>query len=275
MFTIACHTWGFPDLTLSEALGTMARLGFRSADIAPGQGLALTRAVRQPRAAANEIRADLALFNLSLSDLFLLLPRISTNDAERRQREIDTFSALMPFAQALGTPGVTVSPGVIHNAEDDATAWVRTVEALAVMRDAAQAAGLAFSFAPHVDSMATTPERARLLLDALDGVSLTLDWPSLVYSGARHDEIAALIPRARHIQVRGAAKGQLQAVGERSRVDLPRLAADCFTHGYQGAVSISLLAEAGRHRVTKVKPIAEATRLRDALREAREAAAKL
>jgi len=266
----ACHTWSFPDLTLTEALGTIARLGFRRADIAPGQGLAITRAVRQPRAAAAEIRADLALYNLTLSDLFLMLPRISTDDNARRTREIETFAALLPFARELGVPGVTVSPGVIHAPDDDPAAWERAVGALTQMRDAARDAGVPFSIAPHVDSMATTPERARRLLEALDGVTLTLDWASLTYAGARHDEIAALIRHSRHMQVRGAAKGQLQASGDRSKIDLARLLEDAIINGYEGTIAVSLLGEAGRHRVTKLSPAAETARLRDALRDARD-----
>ncbi len=33
MIEFACHTWTFNDLTVPEALGTIARLGFRYADI--------------------------------------------------------------------------------------------------------------------------------------------------------------------------------------------------------------------------------------------------
>jgi sugar phosphate isomerase/epimerase len=271
MIEFACHTWTFPDLTLSEAIGTTARLGFRRIDIAYAQGAALTRAIRQPRAAAAEIRADLALYALEVSDLFLMLPRISTDDAERRAADIAAFTGALPFALELGVPGITVSPGVVHPPEQDAAAWERALAALTEMQAAARAAGVALSIAPHVDSMTATPERARQIVSAIDGMMLTLDWASLTYGGARHEEIAALLRHARHIQVRGAAKGQLQATLERSRIDPARLLEDAVIAGYDRAIAISLLGEAGRHRVAKVTPAHEAARLRDALREARDA----
>jgi sugar phosphate isomerase/epimerase len=271
MIEFACHTWTFPDLTLSEAIGTIARLGFRRIDIAYTQGAALTRAARQPRAAAAEIRADLDIYALAISDLFLMLPRISTNDAERRAADIAIFSAALPFALELGVPGITVSPGVVHSPEQDAAAWERTLDALGQMSQAARAAGVPLSFAPHVDSMTPTVERARQLVTAIDGLQITLDWASLTYSGARHEEIAGLLRHARHIQTRGAAKGQLQTTVERSRIDGARLLEDAIVAGYDRAIAVSLLGEAGRHRVARVMPAAEAARLRDALREARDA----
>ncbi|MBK8022386.1 MAG: sugar phosphate isomerase/epimerase [Chloroflexi bacterium] len=272
MIEFACHTWSFPDLTLTEALGTIARLGFRRVDIGGGQGLNLTEAARKPRAVAAEVLADLALYNLTLSDLFLMLPRISVADEERRTKEIETFKALLPFAAALGAPGITISPGVAHNLAEDPAALDRTTDSLRAMIAAARDARLALSFAPHVDSMAATPDAARTLLDAVDGLSLTLDWASLIYAGARHEEITSLVRRSRHMQVRSAAKGQLQTTLERSKIDLPRLIEGLLLAGYEGTVTISLIQSAGQHRVAKINPVSEAAALRDALREARDAA---
>jgi sugar phosphate isomerase/epimerase len=271
MIELACHTWSFPDLTLTEALGTIARLGFRRADIGGGQGLNLTQAARNPRAVAAEVKADLALYNLSISDLFLMLPRISIADEERRLKEVETFKALLPFAAELGTPGITVSPGVIHNLEEDPAAQERTVESLTMMTAAAQAMNIPVSITPHVDSMATTPAGARALLNTVKGLTLTLDWASLTYGGAKHDDITALFPRTRHMQVRGAAKGQLQATLERNKIDWLRLMEDSIIAGYDGTLAVSLIQSAGRHRVAKINPLTEAAALRDILRAERDA----
>lgn len=270
MIEISCHTWSFPDLTLTEALGTMARLGFRRADIGGGQGLNLAQAARQPRAVATEVKAELALYNLSLGDLLLMLPRISLADDERRLKEVETFKALVPFAAELGTPGITVSPGVAHNLEEDPTAFDRTVESLKAMTAAASEAGLAISITPHVDSMATTPADVRKLLDAVEGLKLTLDWASLVYNGAKYEDIAALMSRSRHMQVRGAAKGQLQLGMDRNKIDLARLVEDAIIAGYEGSITVSLIHSAGRHRVAKINHLNEAASLRDAVKAARD-----
>src|SRR5690242_4304317 len=104
MLEFACHTWAFTDLTLPEALGTIARIGFRCVDIGSGANLNTARAAENPARAAAEIRADLELFNLHLTDLYLMHPRISLADEDKRQREIDLFKSLVPFAAALGVP---------------------------------------------------------------------------------------------------------------------------------------------------------------------------
>ncbi len=102
----SCHTWAFHDLTLVEALGTIGRLGFRYADIGTGAGFPTNRAVAQPKRAAAEIRDELVINNLQLADLYLMLPRISSDDEERRRKDLDLFKALLPFAAELKAPGV-------------------------------------------------------------------------------------------------------------------------------------------------------------------------
>src|SRR5690606_16812592 len=128
MIEFSCHTWAFNDLTLPEALGTIARLGFRYVDIGSGPNLNAANAARNPRRAAAEIRDDLQTFNLRLSDVYIMLPRISLADDERRDKDIDLFKSLVPFAAALETPGITVSSGLAH--PDDEAAFERTAESL-------------------------------------------------------------------------------------------------------------------------------------------------
>src|SRR3954470_16928793 len=93
MIEFSCHTWTFNDLTVPDALGTIARLGFRCADI----GLAAPKPLANPQRAAQEIKNDLALYRLKLTDLYLMLPRISLADEERRSRDLESFTALLPF----------------------------------------------------------------------------------------------------------------------------------------------------------------------------------
>jgi sugar phosphate isomerase/epimerase len=129
---LACHTWVFNDLTLPEALGTIARLGFRYVDIGTGAHINAQRAATEPQKAAAEICAELEAFNLDLSDVYLMLPRISLADEDRRRKEIDLYKALIPFVQLLGTPGVSLSPGLAHP-DDDIAAYERARDALREM----------------------------------------------------------------------------------------------------------------------------------------------
>lgn len=295
MFTLACHSWGFPDLTLPESLGTMARAGFRAVDIGSGPGLNTLRAAEKPRALAEEIRADLRLYDLRVSDLYLMLPRISLGgtpaDDERREREIGLFKALLPFAQALGVPGITVSPGIAlpptiaplpaadasstpapQTAPADAPAspFDMSAAALREMLAAAQQAGIPLSFEPHLDSVAPTPAAALRLLDAVPGLSLTLDWAEMACQNVPHEAITALLPQARHLHIRQAARGKLGVPFDKGTLDLGRVVQALADARYTGALTIEILAVAGRHGSQRVAPLSEAARLRDALRERRD-----
>lgn len=253
---IACHTWNFHDLMLPEAFGTIARLGFRCVDIAPSPA----KAAANPRRMAAEILDDLNTYRLRVTDLLILLPRISLADS--CEKDVETFAALLPLATELRAPGVTVSPGVQQ--ED---AFERVCGALAAMVAAGKAAGLRVSIEAQPDSMAQTPEAALRLLDAVPGLELTLDWANFVYQRAAHEAIAALLPRTRHVQIRQAAPGKLQTPFEQGKIDLGRVVEALVSANYGGAVCVELVNVAGRHGIVAVSPARESARLRDALRD--------
>lgn len=267
MIEFACHTWAFSDLTLTEALGTIARLGFRCADIGSGPNLNAPRAAADPQRAAADIKGDLALFNLRLSDLYLLLPRISLADDDKRQKDLDLYRALIPFAQALGAPGITLSPGLAH-AADDGDARDRAVAALREMLRLGQDAGLRVSVEPHADSLAQTPDGALRLLKEVPGLALTLDWAQLVAQGAAEADIRTLLPHTRHIQLRQAAKGKPQTPFEGGRIDVARVLDALYHADYRGVVCVEYMSAPG---FAPVDTLSESARLRDALRAARDA----
>ena len=267
----ACHTWAFHDQSLTEALGNIARMGFRYVDIVGGPHLDVTRAAQYPQEMAAEIRAQLATFNLQLSDVGLMLLRISLADAEKRRTHITLFKALLPFLLALEVPGLTLSPGLVQ--PGDETAFDRAADALAEMVAAAQTATphLRVSFEPHLDSVAQSPAAARQLLNRIDGLSLTLDWAQMVCQNVPHREIVGLIPHARHIQIRQAARNQLQTPFDRGRIDVARVIRALKDAQYTGVVSVEYLQIKNWHGVVAVNSLVECARMRDALRDARDA----
>lgn len=269
MLEFACHTWAFNELALPEALGTIARLGFRYVDIGSGPQLNAQKAAADPRRVAGEIKADLELFNLRLSDLYLMLPRISVAEEDKRRRDIDLFKALVPFAQALGAPGVTVSPGVIQPAEDE-EAYERTTAALREMMTVVRAAGLALSIEPHMDSMAQQPEAALRLVKDVPGLRLTVDWAHLICQNIHHNEIVKLLPHTRHVQIRQAARAQLQTPFERGRIDIPRVVTALKDARYEGIVCVEYMKMPGWHGMMDVNNLRESARMRDELRKARD-----
>lgn len=269
MFEFACHTWAFNNLTLPEALGTIARLGFRYVDIGSGANLNAARAAANPKAVAAEITGDLAAFNLKVSDLYLMLPRISLDDDEKRESDLNLYQSLLPFAQALGTPGITLSPGLVHPAED-VEAWDRTVAALRQMVKQAQAVELAVSVEPHLDSMAPTPELALRLVNEVRDLKITLDWAHMVCQGLDLDAIKPLLPHVRHVQLRQAARDRLQTPFDEGSLDLNHVFAALRDASYAGVICIEYMKTPGWHGMVDVDSIGESVRLRDALREVRD-----
>jgi sugar phosphate isomerase/epimerase len=263
MIEFSAHSWAFNDLTLTEALGTIARLGFRYADIGSGAHFNPVKAIADGRRVAADIIADLRVYNLKLADVYLLLPRISLADESSRRYEIDQFKAMIPIIRAIGAAGVTLSAGVA--VPDDEDAYKRSVEALMEM---AEAAGddLSIGIEPHVDSVVSTPDTALKLMEDVPGLSLTLDWAQFVQQGFAQDDITRLLPHTRHVHIRQAAQGKLQTAFDAGSIDFPAIMRALQSADYRGVVCIEYL----RSTQTPVNVIRETVKLRDTLRSARK-----
>jgi len=243
-------------------------------DLGSGPHLEINHIAQDPRGEAAAIKQELALFNLQLSDVYLMLPRISLADDKQRQRDIDLFKRMLSFLVALETPGVTLSPGLVHPASDE-DALERTVSALQEMMQAARAATpatrLRVSIEPHMDSMAQTPEQALKILEQVDDLEITLDWAQLICQDVFHDRITTLLPKARHIQIRQAARAQLQTPFDRGRINIQKTVAAIKDADYTGVVCVEYMqTKSDRHGLINVDTVEEAVKMRDALRDARD-----
>lgn len=272
MIAFACHTWGFNDLTLPEALGTIARVGFRHVAIGTGPHLNPTHLANA--STRDDIRqtisADLKTFNLGLADLCVMLPHISLDDASQRQTAAQHFRGALSLARALGAPGITVSPGLVHPADDD-EAWDRTVQALRTMLKAAQDAQIALSILPQAETMASTPEQAQTLLDAVPGLQLTLDWAHLIAQNVKPKDIAPLLAHTRQVHIRQAARNQPQTPFDKGRIKADELLTMLREAAYEGFITLTY-READRERgLREVDTLLEVVTLRDALRQVRDA----
>jgi sugar phosphate isomerase/epimerase len=233
MLQIACHAWAYNNRPLEEAIGTIARLGFRHIDLGSGPHLDPERAATQPNAEAQRIRGLLEANNLILTDLYLMLPYINAPEPRRRAGQIALFERLLPFALALGTPGITISPGIYH-ADGQQHAFARSIPALLHMSQIAEDTDIRLSFEAHMDSSATTPEQAATLLECVPGLSLTLDYAHFFVQGYSLGELAPLLPYTAHVHVRQAVKGRLQTPFDQGRLDLSLLMRDLHTADYRG-----------------------------------------
>ena len=268
LMPIACHAWAYNNLTLEEAAGTIARLGFRHIDLGSGPHLDVNRAAAYPQAEAARITEQLEKFDLTLTDLYLLLPFTNAIDPARREAHLTLFERLVPFAVALGSPGITVTPGLRHKDGQDHS-LARAVPALLRMLQAAEDTDLRISFEPHLDSVAARPEQALLLLDAVPGLSVTLDYAHFVCQGVVRREVAPLIEHIAHVQVRQARRGNLQTAHDDGTINLPDLLQDLYDNGYRGALTVEYMTTFGWHGMKEIGISRETVRTRDALRTIR------
>jgi len=265
---IACHAWAYNNLSLEEALGTIARLGFRHVDLGTGPHLNTDRAAAYPEAEATNILRLLEQLDLTITDLYIMLPRTNAPDPAQREAQLTLFERLVPFALALGTPGITVTPGVIH-ADGADHSLARAVPALLRMVQAIEDTDLRLSFEPHMDSVASRPEQALLLLNAAPGLSITLDYAHFVCQGIVRREIDPLMEHVAHVQVRQAKRGILQTPHDEGTINIQQLLQDLQLHGYRGALTVEYMTTFGWHGMREISINKETVRTRDALRAAR------
>jgi sugar phosphate isomerase/epimerase len=267
--TLSCHTWAFSHVSLKEAVGNIARLGFRSLDLGTGSHWDLMNAARQPRAEASRVRRLLDEFDMTISDLYLLLPHINSPDSAKREGQLLLFQRLVTFAETLGTPGITVSPGILHPDGPDHS-LARAVPTLQRIMDVTEDNDLRISFEPHLDSAAVTPEQAMLLLEAVPGLSLTLDIAHLVKQGIGWRDTKALFEYTAHVHIRQARPDHLQTPYQKGKIDIERLLRDLVKSNYHGVITVEYMRTFGWHGMMKVNVAEEIVQMRDALLDARE-----
>jgi sugar phosphate isomerase/epimerase len=268
MVAIACHAWAFNDRPLEEAVATIARLGFQYIDLGSGSHLNIDRAATQPGPEAAYIRALLEDYKLKLSDLYILLPYINAPDPKQREEQFNLLERLIPFAIALGTPGITVSPGILH--PDGAEhSLARSLPALMRIVEIIEDTDIRLSFEAHMDSPITKPDITLKVLEAIPGLSLTLDYAHFIVQGYKLPDLLPLLPYTAHIHLRQAVKGRLQTPHEQGRLDLAKAWADLQAGNYSGTLTVEYMTTVGWHGMMALNIPQETVKTRDALRQLR------
>jgi len=169
--------------------------------------------------------------------------------------EIVTYARTHP----PGGPGEAFGPGAFEHAVDS---FQRIVEL-------AEDTDLRISIEPHLDSVAATPEKALALLEAVPGLSLTLDWAQFTAQGIAVREIEPLLQHTAHVQVRQAARGRLQTPYHEGTLDLRQALSLLVTNDYRGAISVEFMNRAGWHGLAALDIVRETGLIRDEIRAIR------
>lgn len=271
---LSCADSAFPKLSHDGSLAVISDLGFKAADVCSFTGYRHTPpedVLADPARAADVVNERLQRFWLGVSDMFVILGEsfeaeaLNHPDAAVRDLSLDHFKQYVEFSRRIGSPGITVLPGVAFDGVPVGESMALAAEQLNVRAELAGEAGLHLAFEPHVGSIVETPETALDLIERTPDVGFALDYSHFVHLHIAEDEIDRLLPRTTHFHVRATAPGVIQARTSEGTVDFRRVRDALLALGYDGWFAIEYQWEDGWLDFSRVDCIAETAETRDLL----------
>jgi sugar phosphate isomerase/epimerase len=138
------------------------------------------------------------------------------------------------------------------------------VEYLSRARDIALRHGVQLRFEPHMGSIADTPELALDLVEAVPGLTVTLDVAHFTLQYIPTERVFPLLPHTGHVHVRQARPGTLQVAWDEGGIDFGDLAERLRDAGYTGTMSVEYVC-ADWYGVNRNDTLFETAQARDAL----------
>lgn len=271
---LACADYTFPLLPHDKVLQLIALLEFEGVDIGLFEGrshLWPSREYADLAGSARRLRARLGELGLAAADLFLQLDpefapfAINQPDAGRRRHAREQFARTLEYASALGAHHVTGLPGVEFEGEAPEASWGRAVEELAWRVERAAAHGIVYGVEPHVGSLIPRPDLAARLVGAVPGLTLSLDYTHFTRVGTPDVAIEPLVAHAKHLHIRGARPGRLQAPLKENTVDYARVLRAAREAGYAGWLAVEYVWIDWEH-CNECDNVSESILFRDLLR---------
>ncbi len=275
---LSCADFSFPRLEHDQALGVIALLGLRGADIGLFEGhghLKPSAELRRPAASGARLQRRLAGHGLKAADIFLQLHAgfdelaINHPEAGRRAAAGEQFLRALDYADAAGAAHITILPGVTFPGETRADGVARSVDELNRRVAEARAAKLQLAVEPHVGSLADTPERALDLVKRVPGLGLTLDYAHFTRAGMADERIEPLTQLATHLHARAARRGRLQAPLKKNTIDFPRMVEALARRQFAGWMALEYVWIDWEH-CNEVDVISETVQLKNLLLAAAE-----
>lgn len=275
---LACADFTFPLLSHEKALDLVASLEMDGVDIGLFEKRSHLWPSKEFQAIGKNARAlgrKLSERGLQCADVFLqcdpdfALYALNHPEKSRRRRAADRFRQSLEYAGEVGSRHVTALPGVeFPGVENRADSFKRAVEELTWRVAEADRAGLTFSVEAHVGSLAPSPEKALRLVEAVPGLTLTLDYTHFTRQGIPDARVKPLCAHASHFHVRGARKGRLQAPFKENIIDYSRVLAALKAARYTGWLGIEYVWIDWEH-CNECDNVSETIRFRNFLRSFR------
>ena len=239
----SCADFTFPLLPHGKVLDLLALLDFKAVDL----GIFEERShhypstiVANPSGHARQMKNALSQRGLVAADVFLQTgaepPVSAANDPDTavRMRNRDTLLGMIEYTAALGAKHITGLPGVLHKGVKAETDWNLAVEEAAWRLEACAKAGITYAIEAHVGSILPDPENTLRFLEAVPGLTLTLDYGHFIYQGMDNASVHPLLPHASHFHARGGAQGALQSTVKDNTIDYGAVIAGLKAADYKG-----------------------------------------
>lgn len=271
---LACADFTFPLLEHKAALALIRLMEFEGVDIGLFEGRSHLRPAeefRNPERSGGALQRTLDAAGLVAADVFLQLDpdfapfAVNHPVAARRARARDGFLRALDYAAACACRHVTILPGVRFGDEAQAVSLGRAQAELAWRLEQAQARGLIFSVEAHVGSIAPSPAQAQALVQAVPGLTLTLDYTHFTRQGVSDAEIEPLVAHASHFHFRGARSARLQASFDDNAIDYGRVLDVMARTGYAGWHAVEYVWSDWEH-CNECDNVSETIRFRDFIR---------
>lgn len=243
---LGCSTISFRHQPLSEALATIAGLGFTEIDLGALPGVcdhvpyvldlpAVDNVARTVIASGLEVRS----INCDIGDLNVPL------NAEGRTRRRAHLDKLVALAVATDARALVLPCGAIDHtpAETLESDIARVADELASAAEVAASRGVRpWTESLHLHRLCFNLERAQLLTDRLPlDVGVVMDFSHVVASGGDPTEfVARFATRIEHVHIRDAAPGNINLSVGRGTVDFSAGLKVLADAGFAGHFSLEL-----------------------------------
>ena len=276
MIQISCADYAFPLLPRERRFALLQLLGFEYVDIGlfeRSDGLRPGQLLAEPKKFSRQLKRDLIHAGLRASDIFLQTGSTPLDSPDNdpslivRSRNRKTFVLALELCAELECTHLTGLPGIVHKGIGEKDSLELAVEEIRWRQRVASSSGVCYAIKPCVDSLCSSVDQVRALLEAVPGLTLTLDYGHFVMSGEDSAAVHSLLPFASHVHVRGGAPNRLQTSVAENTIDFTGMVAGLKRTGFEGFLTLEYVW-IDWNDCNRTDNISETVLLRDALKSA-------
>jgi sugar phosphate isomerase/epimerase len=244
---LSCGDHSFPALPHEAVLELIATLGFDGVNLVLWGDRSRVRPAdvqRDVAGWAGRLEERVRGRGLEFADIVCIAATeyeplaLNHPDAGERLAGRALFADMLELTARLGSPGLTMLPGIDWPGEDHETSLARAAAELRTRVALAQERGVPYSIEPHLGSVCHTPADVLWLCEQAPGLTVTLDYTHYVAANLPETDIDPLLPYTRHFHARGGAPGRMQTSLKQSTIDYDRIIDALTAQGYDGFVCI-------------------------------------